>query len=356
LQGRRRVLLLKPLHITPERGDGGISFGKGALGAPAHFVRPPQLGLQVVNLTLQGLALLLVHQEGGIGLGVKVRAACLSGLVVPPLELLLHADPPLVQHVVHLRLEGSLALVQRFLALGQLIIGPAGHRLPALEDLSLPVEPVLEGMELLLVEAKSPLAFAGLCFSDGEPSLLQAQALCPRVSALLTSVEEGLPVLDLIQPLLGVGEKAIGVCPGLVQEVLSCPLGLLPSQGWVGRPDSGGNLLVHLGDDLHGLFVRPGQVSPRLFPGVRQSFLGLLDHTGADLLCLLPRPLAALSGMLVQEAASLRGLVQEGPALLDARLLGRAHPGNLIAEGAGGSRRHPCPWVGGVRLSGDPRG
>jgi hypothetical protein len=29
-------------------------------------------------------------------------------------------------------------------------------------------------MELLLVEAKSPLAFAGLCFSDGEPSLLQA--------------------------------------------------------------------------------------------------------------------------------------------------------------------------------------
>jgi hypothetical protein len=76
----------------------------------------------------------------------------------------------------------------------------------------------------------------------------------------------------------------------------------------------------------------------------------------ADLLRLLPRLLAALGSMLVQETASLRGLVQEGPALLDARLLGRACPDDLVAEGAGGSRKHPRPWVGGVRLGGDPRG
>jgi hypothetical protein len=63
--------------------------------------------------------------------------------------------------------------------------------------------------------------------------------------------------------LLGVGEKTVGVCPGLVQEVLSRPLGLLPGQGWVGRPDGGGNLLARLGDDLHGLFMCPGQDSPR---------------------------------------------------------------------------------------------
>jgi hypothetical protein len=30
-------------------------------------------------------------------------------------------------------------------------------------------------------------------------------------------MEEGLPVLDLFQPLLGIGEKAVGVRPGLVQ-------------------------------------------------------------------------------------------------------------------------------------------
>jgi hypothetical protein len=86
-------------------------------------------------------------------------------------------------------------------------------------------------MELLLSEAKSPLAFASLCFSDSEPSLLQAQALRPGTSALLASMKEGLPVFDLVQPLLGVGEKAIGIGPGFVQEVLGCPLGLLPSQG-----------------------------------------------------------------------------------------------------------------------------
>jgi hypothetical protein len=74
--------------------------------------------------------------------------------------------------VVHLRLEGSLTLVQRLLVPGQLGSGLAGHCLPALQGLSLPVEPVLEGMELLLSEAKSPLALTSLCLLDGEPSLL----------------------------------------------------------------------------------------------------------------------------------------------------------------------------------------
>jgi hypothetical protein len=71
-------------------------------------------------------------------------------------------------------------------------------------------------MDLLLSEAKFPLAFASLCFSDGEPSLLQAQALSPGISALLAGVEEGLSVLDFVQSLLGVGEKAVGISPGLV--------------------------------------------------------------------------------------------------------------------------------------------
>jgi hypothetical protein len=70
-------------------------------------------------------------------------------------------------------------------------------------------------MELLLSEAESPLALASLCFSDSEPSLLQAQALCMRISALLAGMEEGLSVLDFVQPLLGVGEKTVGICPGL---------------------------------------------------------------------------------------------------------------------------------------------
>jgi hypothetical protein len=105
-------------------------------------------------------------------------------------------------------------------------------------------------MELLLSKAKLPLALVSLCFSDGEPSLLQAQALRPGISALLTGVEEGLSVLDFVQPLLGIGKEAIGIGPGLVQEVLSCPLGLLPSQGWVGRSNGGGDPLARLGDDL----------------------------------------------------------------------------------------------------------
>jgi hypothetical protein len=51
------------------------------------------------------------------------------------------------------------------------------------------------------------------------------------ISALLAGVKEGLAVLDFFQPLLGVGLEAIGVGPGLVQEVLSHPLRLLSSQG-----------------------------------------------------------------------------------------------------------------------------
>jgi hypothetical protein len=51
-------------------------------------------------------------------------------------------------------------------------------------------------MELLLLEVESPLTLVSLSFSDGEPGLLQAQALRPRISALLASVEESLSVLD----------------------------------------------------------------------------------------------------------------------------------------------------------------
>jgi hypothetical protein len=55
--------------------------------------------------------------------------------------------------VVHPSLEGSLALVQRLVVPGQLGIGLVNHLLSALEGLPLPIEPVLEGMELLLSEA-----------------------------------------------------------------------------------------------------------------------------------------------------------------------------------------------------------
>jgi hypothetical protein len=43
-----------------------------------------------------------------------------------------------------------------------------------LQGLSLPIKPVLEGLELLLSEVKSPLALASLYFSDSEPRLLLA--------------------------------------------------------------------------------------------------------------------------------------------------------------------------------------
>jgi hypothetical protein len=79
--------------------------------------------------------------------------ARLDVLGAPPLELLLHADPSLVQLVVHPPLEGSLAMVQCLLVPGQLGVVLVDHLLPALEGLPLPVEPVLEGVELLLSEA-----------------------------------------------------------------------------------------------------------------------------------------------------------------------------------------------------------
>jgi hypothetical protein len=68
-------------------------------------------------------------------------------------------------------------------------------------------------------------------------------------------VGKGFPVLGLLQPLSCIGKEAVGVGPGLVQEVLRCPPGLFTGQGWVGRPNSGGNPLVRCGGDLCGLGV-----------------------------------------------------------------------------------------------------
>jgi hypothetical protein len=161
---------------------------------------------------------------------------------VPPLELLLHGDPPLVQHTVHALLEGVLALLQLFMASGQVGVGLVDQLLPALEGLPLPVEPVFEGMELLFSAAQLPFAVANFGLSHGEPNLLQAQALRARVCALLANVKEGLAILGFLQPLPCVGKEAVGVGPGLVQEVLSRPLCLSSSQGWIGRPNGGRSL------------------------------------------------------------------------------------------------------------------
>jgi hypothetical protein len=70
-----------------------------------------------------------------------------------------------------------------------------------------------------------------LRFSHSEPGLLQAQALRAGIGTILAGVKKGLTVLDFLQSLLGVGQKAIDVGPGLVQEVLSRPLCLFSSQG-----------------------------------------------------------------------------------------------------------------------------
>jgi hypothetical protein len=112
-------------------------------------------------------------------------------------------------------------------------------------------------------------------------------------------VKKGLSVLNFIQPLLGVGKEAFGVGPGLIQEVLSHPLCLLSSQGWVGRPDGGGDPLARFEDNLHGLMVCPSQDPPRRLPRTHEDFFGLLDRAGADLLRLLPRLLAAFGRALV---------------------------------------------------------
>jgi hypothetical protein len=100
--------------------------------------------------------------------------------------------------VVHPLLEGGLSLLQCLLVLGQVGGGLADHALPALEGLPLPVEPVLEGGKLLLLEAQSLFAVASLFLPCGKPSLSQAQALYSGVSALLTSVEQGFPLLSLL--------------------------------------------------------------------------------------------------------------------------------------------------------------
>jgi hypothetical protein len=68
-------------------------------------------------------------------------------------------------------------------------VGLIDHLLPALEGLLLPVEPVLEGGELPLLEAQLLFAAANLCLPRSDPSLLQAQALRAGVSALLASME-----------------------------------------------------------------------------------------------------------------------------------------------------------------------
>jgi hypothetical protein len=64
--------------------------------------------------------------------------------------------------VVHSLLEGGLAQMQRLAALSQVGVGLVDHLLPALEGLPLPVEPIFEGMELLLSEAQLLLAVTSL--------------------------------------------------------------------------------------------------------------------------------------------------------------------------------------------------
>jgi hypothetical protein len=61
--------------------------------------------------------------------------------------------------------------------------------------LPLPVEPVLEGRKLLLLETQSLFMVTSLFLPCGKPSLLQALALCSGVDALLVSVGKGFPVL-----------------------------------------------------------------------------------------------------------------------------------------------------------------
>jgi hypothetical protein len=66
--------------------------------------------------------------------------------------------------------------------------------------------------------------------------------------------------------------------------------------------------------------------------------------------------LAAFSHVLVQKMASLCGLVQEGPTLIEARLISGGSLGDPASEGAGHGRQHPQPCVVGVGLRSDPRG
>jgi hypothetical protein len=68
LLDHHRVLLLEPRYVALKRVHRGIGLLQGALGAPVHLVRPLQVGLQVPDLALQGLAPLLVPLQGGVGL------------------------------------------------------------------------------------------------------------------------------------------------------------------------------------------------------------------------------------------------------------------------------------------------
>jgi hypothetical protein len=69
---------------------------------------------------------------------------------------------------------GGLPLLQRLLALGQVGGGLAGHALPALEGLPLSVETVLEGGQLLLLQAQSLFATMNFFHPCDEPDLSQA--------------------------------------------------------------------------------------------------------------------------------------------------------------------------------------
>jgi hypothetical protein len=61
-------------------------------------------------LAFEGIPLLLEALQGGVGLGTEVYTVRPKDLGTFPLGLLLQAQPPLVQHVVHPLLESGLPL------------------------------------------------------------------------------------------------------------------------------------------------------------------------------------------------------------------------------------------------------
>jgi hypothetical protein len=58
----------------------------------------------------------------------------------------------------------------------------------------------------------------------------------------------------------------------------------------------------------------------------------------------------AFGRVLVQKVASLRGLVQEGPALVEARFISGVCLGDPASEGAGRGSKHPHPHVIGISV------
>jgi hypothetical protein len=102
------------------------------------------------------------------------------------------------------------------------------------------------------------------------------------VGTLLAGVKKGLAVLDFLQPLLGIGQEAVDVGPGLVQDMLRHPFRLFPRQGWVRRPDGGRDPLARRRDDLRGLVVCPGQDFPRRLPRPHLDLLGFVGCARAD--------------------------------------------------------------------------